>query len=279
MKRPFSFLSGEWKVSMGAVFSMQRWQHSCTAERLVLKGGRLYRRTQPNDPLEGVILYADLERKDIELQNILSVINSRTPCWPNPGTLLRMIDRHTVFAECVAAGFVNHPTLQLQGGGFSPDQVDEMITYCVGYPSVFKTGNLHRGEGKYLVHNRGEIKPWKGIATIEPFFSGQSVRVLVIGKNAFGIEVTNDSTWIKNAPGTEIHEFQIPLELREHADKLSKYFGLDVAGVDYIIQDNGDFRFLEVNQYPGFAGFDEVMDCARVFLKEKMQEIEEKGIK
>jgi hypothetical protein len=260
-------------VSMPAVFSMNRWQHSCTTERLEFKEGKLYRKTQPNSPLEGVILYADLERKDIELQNILNVINSRLPCWPNPGTLLRMIDRHTVFAECVAAGFVEHPTLQL-GDYITIDQVDEMIAASVGYPTVLKTGNLHRGEGKHLVQNKTELLGWSGIATIEPFFKGRSVRVLVIGDSAFGIEVTNEETWIKNAAGADIHEFNIPMDLRVHADKVCKHFGLDVAGVDYIVDDNG-FHFLEVNQYPGFAGFDEIMDCAKIFLKQKMREIED----
>lgn len=277
MNRPFSFLSGEWKVSMPAVFSMAHWQHSCTAERLELKGGRLYRKTRPNDLLEGVILYADLERKDLELQNILNVIHSRTPCWPNPGALLRMIDRHTVFAECVAAGFVSHPSLQLLGGRYNPDEIDQMIVNGPGYPAVFKTGSAHRGEGKHLAHSKEDILPWEGVTTIEPFFTGRSVRVLIIGDSAFGIEVTNDQTWIKNQAGADIHEFDIPLHLRVHADKVAKYFGLDIAGVDYIIQDDGTFKFLEVNQYPGFAGFDHVMDCAREFLEQKMREIEGKA--
>lgn len=274
MNRPFSFLSGEWKVSMPAVFSMSNWQHSCTAERLELKAGKLYRRTQPSDPLKGVILYADLEKKDLERQNILNVISSRIPCWPNPGTLLRMIDRHTVFAECVAAGFVEHSTLQLLGGRFNPDDVDEMIVHGPGYPAVFKTGSAHRGEGKHLVHSKDEIPCWEGVATIEPFFKGRSVRVLMIGRDAFGIEVTNNETWIKNAAGADIHEFKIPVELRYHANNVLNHFDLEVAGVDYIVLDNGEFHFLEVNQYPGFAGFDEVMDCAKVFLKEKMRMVE-----
>jgi hypothetical protein len=273
MIRPFSFLSGEFKVSMPAVFSMDRWQHSCTAERLELKGGKLYRKTQPRDPLEGVILYADLERKDIELQNILNVINSRLPCWPNPGVLLRMIDRHTVFAECVAAGFVGHPTLQLFGGVANPDQIDDMITNGPGYPTVFKTGSAHRGEGKHLANNKDEIPSWEGVATIEPFFKGKSVRVLVIGDKAFGIEVTNEETWIKNAAGADIHEFAVSPELRKHADKVCKHFGLDVAGVDYIV-DGARFHLLEINQYPGLSGFEGIEEVAKEFLRQKMKVIE-----
>lgn len=259
---------------MPAAFSMQKWQHSCTAERLEFRVGKLYRKTQPNDPLEGVILYADLEKKDLELQNILNVIHSGIPCWPNPDTLLRMIDRHTVFAECVAAGFVGHPTLQLLGGRWNPDQVDEMIINGPGYPTVFKTGSAHRGEGKLLVHSKEEIQAWEGIATIEPFFKGRSVRVLIIGDNAFGIEVSNGETWVKNQAGAEIHEFTPSTELLEHAWKVTRHFGLDVAGVDYVIRDNDEFSFLEINQYPGFAGFDEILECAKVFLKNKMKEVE-----
>lgn len=304
MNTPFSFLSGEWKVSMPLVFSTKNWQHSCTAERLLMKNGAVFRERQPRNSVKGLILYADLDDKNLERTNALTVINSRVPCWPNPGTLLRMIDRHSVLAECASSDFWHfhhgHNTLQLDmddlmsrtSGDELVDAVHELIVQGghengVRYPAVLKVGNLHRGEGKRLVRSRDEFQrlfstePMKGVVTIEPFFEGsRSVRILKIGDRSFGIEVTNESSWIKNSAGADVHEFDfrtVPF-IHDHAMMVAEHFNLDVAGIDYVIDQAGQFRFLECNHVPGWTGFDEVLDASRTFLRTKMTEIEDASV-
>lgn len=277
MKRQFSFMSGEWKVSMPAVFSMNNWQHTSTAERLIVKNNQVFRQHQPNDPLLGVILYADIENKDIELNNINIVIEHKLPCWPNPHSLLNMIDRFVVLKECAEQEFLNHEIVLGSNHSSDPDSqavLMEQIPMVIPYPFVLKMGNVHRGEGKYLIKSQSDFPEMSGKFSIEPYFEGESVRALIIGDEIFGIRVTNEETWIKNAAGAEVHEYELSSELIEHARKVAKYFDIDLAGIDYIVEKNGDFHLLEINQYPGISGFDNVMESAKRFFKQKMYEIE-----
>ena len=115
---------------------------------------------------------------------------------------------------------------------------------------------------------------FESIATAEPFFHGESVRILIIGERSFGIKFTNEISWIKNSVGSDIEMWDNPLpSLIAHARAVAQYFKLEIAGVDYILTPTS-FHFLEINQFPGVNSSDETAFAAMEFLKEKMEIIE-----
>ena len=266
--RPYLFLSGEHATTMPLVFSKWLWNHTMTASELIFdeKTNTFRRSNIPSEKLKGIIFYADMDDKEKEYRNLLTIKTHNISCYPNVNILLRMFNRHEVMEECVNAGFISHEIYQLLS--------DEINNFQFNYPVVLKTGNSHRGIDKFLIKNKDEFPSWEGIATIEPFFEGASVRVLLIGDQFFGTRIDNEESWIKNSPGADISDYYPGKTLVQHAKAVAKYFELDIAGVDYIVDSRGDFHFLEINQFPGISGSDEISDAAKKFLSNKMDSME-----
>lgn len=239
-----------------------------TPDRLIPVNHKTVKRTRyVNEELKGVILYADVGDKSIEENNILTCIYNNVPCWPKPSKLIDMLDRHKVMNRCIQSGFVDHKEQVYQM------EYDENYI-PLDFPFVIKTGNEHRGLGKYLITKANEIPIWEGVATIEPFFTGTSVRILILGDSVFGIRIDNANSWIANSPGAEASTFVPDDKIVKHAKEVTEEFGLDVAGVDYIMEEDGTYHFLEINQYPGLDVSDEVNDIAAKFLNDKMNYVE-----
>ncbi len=266
--RPYLFMSGEPIVATTLAFSNSKWDCISVPTKLVQSEfaiDRLRRENRPREVLSGIIHYADVSDKEIERHNLQIIIDYKVPCWPNPHTLLRMLDRHSVMRECVEAGLVEHDIFQ-----------SDKFASQMPFPLVLKTGTEHRGIGKYLVHSVRDIPEWEGVATMEPYFEGESVRVLIIGQDVFSFKTTNPDSWIKNSPGADIEKCLVPDDMVQHAKYTADLFGLDIYGVDYILEDDGTFHFLEINQYPGLGVFEDVEECGKAFIKEKMYDIEMK---
>lgn len=277
MVTEYLFMAGEYRVSMPLVFRTTNWSHTMSQSRLALADGQLRYR---NETLKGVIHYANCEDSALERANLESIRDSGVRCWPDPEVLLRMLNRHEVMAECGKAGLLTSPNVVVT-------TVHNVMSALIGQndynlpipkePFVVKTGNDHRGLGKYLSNEDwAEGLNLFDIVTVEPFYTGRSIRVLLMGDAAFGIEIKNESNWIKNAPGAEAESLCLGdfLHIIPHAEKVAAHFGLDCAGIDYILEDDGTFHFLEANQYPGLATLPEVEEEAKRFLKKKMDEVE-----
>jgi glutathione synthase/RimK-type ligase-like ATP-grasp enzyme len=263
MNRPFLFLSGEAYTTLTLAFSKEKWQHTMSSSKLVETGHFIKRHNFNNEVIKGVIFYADMDNKELELENLNIIKQKNIPCFPSPYILSNMIDRHYVLQQCCKAGFVNHDVTQI----YYKDNLK------FDYPVVLKTGNSHRGHDKYLIINN-EFPKWDGIATIEPYFNGESVRILIIGDKIFGLKLENYESWIKNAAGAEVYPFNPSENLINHAKAVANFWGLEIAGVDYILEDNGSFHFLEINQFPGIAATDEIVESAKKFLSKIMDDIE-----
>lgn len=261
--RDFLFLSGECRVTLKAVFSTEKWEHTASASGfMVVRPGVVRRVNRSREEIKGALFYADMDDKDLERSNLQIFHDTGLPCWPPPGVLLRMIDRSKVLQECYRAGLVDHEV--------SFPKTREEITY---FPSVLKLGNVHRGEGKLLLRSPEDIPECLDpCSSLEPYFKGSSVRVFVIGDTSFCAEVTNEGSWVKNSPGADASLVPGNLELVLHARSVALHFGLELAGVDYIVGPEG-FHFLEINQFPGFYGLDEVEEEAFRFFKSKMAEV------
>ena len=278
--RPFLFLSGEYKVSLPIVYSKSNWQHSMSANYLDFDA-TLHRRNR-NEDIKGIMLYADMDNKEIEKHNLHSIIEFNVPCYPDPFLLLEYLDRHKLHKTILSEikGSDNDPELYNYAESYKnlPDLINEKLE---NGPLVLKTGLCHRGENKYLlksIEDFNQVQPFEGLFTLGPFYKGDSVRVLFIEDKVFVIEVQNDDSWIKNTAGANIilrNELDYDSRLIDHAKKVKDYLYLDIVGIDYIVnkQDNKMY-FLEANYFPDLNVSDKAVEVAKTFFLKKMDEIE-----
>jgi len=259
----FLFLTGEPAATLPLLKHRPAWAPVLSAITFDVTAGRLHRRKSATDDYLGAIYFADVRDKDIEGHNLRLFAQHSIPCWPDPTALLAISDRHTALARAVSAGLVDHPVVQV------PFTRKPLLPF----PYVLKIGNEHRGEGKHLIRSAGDIVPWEGIATMEPFFEGESVRVLLLGDRAFGVRIRNDSSWIKNSPGASIEAWEPDEAIVSHARKAMELFGLEIAGVDYVI-DQAGYHFIELNPFPRVALSKESAALAREMFSRAMDAIE-----
>lgn len=284
--RNFLFIAGEYRVTMKAVFSMEKWTHTMSASRLALTDGRLHRECCPNERIEGIIYYARAEDYSVEEHN-LRVVREWTRVtpyggylvWPDIDALVSMSDRHWCKRNLADRGLVTHATTPT----YAPLEKD-----MLEYPFVVKTGQSHRGIGKHLIACESHLDSFNAefgashdLCTVEPFFTGKSVRVLIIDEHAWLIEYDNISTWIKNSAGADIASVTdltttagggtvLNASLLSHAWNVKMVCRLDIVGIDYIVSPDGTFHLLEANQFPGLDVSDDVAERAREFLIRKM---------
>ena len=133
--------------------------------------------------------------------------------------------------------------------GFVP--ADEEIPIPEGETLVGKWGEWHCGEGKERFQN---VAKTPEPAVLEPFVHGESHRILIVGERAWQLHYESED-WRKNV-GSTIKQVELDTELVARARKTSENLGLAVAGIDYIVNDDGAV-LLEVNAYPGLDHVDE----------------------
>jgi hypothetical protein len=127
---------------------------------------------------------------------------------------------------------------------------------------VAKWGNWHCGENKERISGDW-TSPEPSI--IEPFFSGQAVRVLIIGDKAWQIRLEG-SDWLKSIHAPNADFMDIDLELLEDTDQVRKGFGLELVANDYIVSDDGTRHLLEVNHIPNVTRFPEIWEYYRDYV-------------
>lgn len=289
---PFLFLAGEYKVSLPIVYSKNNWDHSMIANYIDFDT-KLHRRDRVED-IKGVILFADLDNKDIEQHNLNSIIKSNIPCYPDPTLLLYYINRHTLHQSLIKISGVDNK-FEDYDYDYSYSNIGDPSTNFRKLPEllearlkktntlVLKTGLFHRGLNKYLlksVDDFNQVEYFEGLFTLGPYYTGDSVRVLFVKDNYFVFEIQNDESWVKNSAGGSIvlyNDSDYDSRLIEHAKKIKNFINLDIVGVDYIVnkRDNKIY-FLEANHFPDLNVSDESVDVAKKFFLNKMNDIENK---
>lgn len=259
----YLFLTGEPAVTLPLLRSRPGWAPVLSAVTFDFANSRLHRRRSREDDFRGCIYFADALDKETERHNLRTLIDSAIPCWPDPARLLAASGRHEALARCVAAGLVTHPVVQ------SLHTTEPLLPF----PYVLKEGDLHRGEGKHLIRSAGDIPSWEGVATAEPFFEGESVRVLLIDEDVFGATIRNESSWIKNASGAVVEPWRPSDALVEHARRVASLFELTVVGVDYIVTREGA-HLLELNPFPRTGLSADSAASARRAFGQRMDQIE-----
>lgn len=122
--------------------------------------------------------------------------------------------------------------------------------------TVAKWGNWHCGENKEKFDDK-----WIGdeLAVIEPFFEGESVRIVSIGDTNLQIKLEGKS-WLKSIHDESADFMEIDESLLEDTLKIKEAFGLQMVANDYISSSNGEHHLLEVNHIPNVTRFDTLQD-------------------
>ncbi len=260
----FLFLSGEVSVSLPMCVRRASWQHTIVARAIRPEGERVAYGAIPKR-FEAVLWYCSVDDDELRLGNERALRESGVPCWPSLDLLEKWGDRRDKLQAAAAAGLVDDVLFA------HATSLDKEVA---ARDTVVKVGNLHVGEGKILVR-AGELFPlWDGLASVEPFVEGRSVRAYVVGDRAYGVEYTNDLSWIKNGPGADTFEVELGNELEEHAKRAHALYGFPVSGVDYIVRPDGSFRVLEHKHFPGVTLHAEAEEAIKAEFERAMKALE-----
>lgn len=261
----YLFLSGEVSVTLPMCVRRASWQHTTVARPMRSEGGRVAYGVIPRR-FDAVLWYCSVDNDGLRLGNERALRESGVPCWPSLDLLEKWGDRRDKLLAAVEAGLVDDvlfATAASFDGGVAPRD------------TVVKVGNLHVGEGKVLVRAGELFPPWEGLASVEPFVEGRSVRAYVVGDRVFGVEYANELSWIKNGPGADTFEVGLSHELEEHARRAHALYGFPVSGVDYIVRPDGSFRFLEHNHFPGVTLHAEAEEAIKAEFEKAMTALED----
>ncbi len=98
---------------------------------------------------------------------------------------------------------------------------------------------------------------------------GFDVRVLLVGKKAFGMRRINALDWRTNiSRGATAEPLELTDELVELARRSAAAVGALIAGVDLLLAPDGHWRVIEVNAVPGWQALSRTLavDIAAVVL-------------
>ncbi len=129
--------------------------------------------------------------------------------------------------------------------------------------AVFKTGNDHCGDGKFLIEG---LTPDSAFAAhsgvLEPFVQGDSIRALMVGQKLWMLKYES-ADWRKNVKGTvqEIHPAEV-IGVQSRARVIHEAIGIPTLGIDFIGSNDTGWKLLEVNAYPGL---DDVVEAHEGF--------------
>lgn len=120
--------------------------------------------------------------------------------------------------------------------------------------TVAKWGNWHCGENKHRFTGNWETQH---TATIEPFYHGEAVRIMIIGAKRWQIKLEGEG-WLKSIHPDAARFMELDQELLNDTLHIQKELGMDMIGNDYIVGEEGRKYLLEVNHIPNITRFEEV---------------------
>lgn len=142
-------------------------------------------------------------------------------------------------------------------GSMTRGFADRYTTMSSETTQVAKWGNWHCGENKTKF--TGEHLSQEP-TLFEPFIIGEAVRVMVLGDQAWQIQLAGDD-WLRSIHHQDALLMPIDQELLDDTLRLREHFGLEVMAVDYMIAQDGQKHLLEVNHIPNVTVFPEIRDA------------------
>jgi hypothetical protein len=192
-------------------------------------------------PVDKVVYYGIYEN-DFDFITGLALWNGS--CFPNAAA---MMDCRLKIPCLVRA-------LQYSNFGSARGFVSANTEVNIEKDSVAKWGNWHCGENKHRFTGHWESEyP----STIEPYFEGEAVRIMIVGNHIWQIKLEGE-TWLKSIHPDSACFMEIDQDLLKDTLNIMEKMKMDMIGNDYIICTDGSKQLLEVNHIPNITRFEEV---------------------
>ena len=191
-------------------------------------------------PVDRVVFHGIYE-DDFDFITALAIWGG--PCFPNALGMMNCRLKLPCLARALRISHFNSPRGMVAAN--TPVQATG--------PTVAKWGNWHCGENKAKFDGR-----WIGeeAAIIEPFFAGESVRVVSVGEVHLQIRLAG-ADWLKSIHADNAAFMPLDPELLEDTLRLKAAFGLEMIANDYIVSTESK-HLLEVNHIPNMTRFKEL---------------------
>ena len=128
------------------------------------------------------------------------------------------------------------------------------------YPVILKTNAGHGGTEVFKVHNRGELLDYyeqykQGDFILQEICDnpGVDVRVFVMGGEIIGaVKRYSDTDFKSNfSLGGNAERYSLNQSQRSIVNKIGQILNFDFAGIDFLIDSNGEFLFNEIEDAVG----------------------------
>lgn len=221
--------------------------------RIIVNGEALYVESRSGAhmlPVSHVVFHGIFEH-DLDLIHGLALWGG--PCLPNALGLmdcrLRLpclirARRYSRFAS-LPRGFVAKDT-----------------TYFTDQEYVAKWGNWHCGENKARFTGS-----WVSdeACLVEPFLDGESVRVVMIGEQAWQIRLAGKE-WLKSIHDPRAEFMELDPQLLDDTRAVKQALGLEIAANDYLLAADGSKHLLELNHIPNVTRFPDIWSAYRDYV-------------
>lgn len=224
-----------------------------TLPRILVREGALFVESPSRFRLLPVsaVVFHGIFADDLDLLSGLALWSG--PCLPDARAMLACRLKFPCLVRALELSRFDAPPRGFLSAGLEAEFDQEHVA---------KWGNWHCGENKARI--RG---PWRAeqAAIVEPFLAGQAVRVVVIGDQAWQIELAGDD-WLKSIHPAAAHCMALDEQLVEDTRAVARGFGLTIAANDYIITPDGTPHLLEVNHIPNVTRFPEIWEAYAQFV-------------
>lgn len=93
--------------------------------------------------------------------------------------------------------------------------------------------------------------------TIQKFIDGSNVRTYVVGDQVFSGIITTDDVDFRVNQEAKISAIQLPAQTEELARRITNRFGMCWTAIDWRVDQQGNYYFLEANPSPMFIHFEQ----------------------
>lgn len=143
----------------------------------------------------------------------------------------------------------------------------------VGFPVVVKDVSGTEGQGIYLSKDEDSFSDLMGLIQrqnmtgniiLQEFIktsSGKDIRVFVLGGKAIGCmkRVSSGNFKANFSGGGKVEPFELTPQVEWLATETARLSNLDIAGIDLLFDNEGEYKICEANSAPGFHGLEQVV--------------------